>query len=158
MASERRQRQQAILRLVRDRRVGTQRELATALRRAGFDATQATVSRDIVELGLVKVRAPDGKHRYAAAPEPVGANGEARLRRFCEDYPVEAGRADALVVVRSLPGTASALAAAIDACRLDDVVGTLAGDDTVFVATPSAALARMVLRRLREFGMAQREA
>lgn len=150
-------RHQAILRAIRGRPVATQSDLVTALRREGIHATQATVSRDIEELGLVKVRAANGAQRYAAPPEPVGANGEARLRRFCQDYPVDGARADAIVVVRSLPGTASALAAAIDACGLAHVVGTVAGDDTVFIATSSGSVARDVLRRLGRFGIVVKE-
>lgn len=145
-------RQQALLRLVGERELSTQEELVRALRGAGFEATQATVSRDIVELGLVKVRGPEGGHFYAT-PRADGAAGPERLRRFCEDYPVEGSIAGNLVVLRSSPGTAHALAAAIDACALDGVVGTLAGDDTVFVATPSARTSRDVLHDLRRFGV-----
>lgn len=145
-------RQRALLRAVASRRVARQEDLVAQLRRAGFHATQATVSRDILELGLVKVRGPEGGHFYAA-PRPDGAAGPERLRRFCEDYPVEGAVADNLVVLRSSPGTAHALAAAIDACALDGVIGTLAGDDTVFVATPSASTSRGVLRDLRRFGV-----
>lgn len=147
-----RMRQRAILRAVATKRMARQEDLAAELKRAGFHATQATVSRDIVELGLVKVRGPEGGHFYAT-PRADGAAGPERLRRFCEDYPVEGSIAGNLVVLRSSPGTAHALAAAIDACALDGVVGTLAGDDTVFVATPSARTSRDVLHDLRRFGV-----
>lgn len=146
-------RQQTLLRLVAERRLATQRDVARALRGAGFPATQATVSRDIEELGLVKVTR-EGAHVYAP-PSAVGgpAGGGERLRRFCEDYPVEGARADSLVVLRSLPGSAMTLAAAFDAVGFADVVGTIAGDDTVFAATPSAREARGLLERLRGFGV-----
>lgn len=156
MASDKRLRHQALLRAIAARPVRTQEELAHALRKLGFDVTQATVSRDIEELGLVKVRSRlGGDHYEAARPNAlVDANeGPTRLRRFCEDYPVSGARANAMVVLRSLPGTANALAAAIDACTLKRVVGTLAGDDTVFVATPSYRDAGEVLKRLRDFGI-----
>ena len=145
-------RQRALLRVVTERRLATQGELARALRGAGFPATQATISRDIVELGLVKV-ARDGTHAYAAPGATVaGGGGTERLRRFCEDYPVDAAVAGNIVVVRSLPGTASALGAAIDAAGLDGIVGTIAGDDTVFVAVAQRS-ARSVLAKLATFGV-----
>ncbi len=148
-------RQQALLRLVRQERLATQSDLVRALRGAGFPATQATVSRDIVELGLVKV-ARDGGHAYAP-PAAVGTSGGTdRLRRFCEDYPVEGALAANIVVLRSLPGTANALGAALDASGLAEAIGTLAGDDTVFVATSTDRHARSLLTRLMAFGIARR--
>lgn len=150
-AARKQHRQRALLRLVTERRLATQGDLARALRGAGFAATQATVSRDIVELGLVKV-ARDGTHAYAAPSGTQAGGGADRLRRICEDYPVEAAVAGNIVVVRSLPGTASALAAAIDAAGLDGIVGTIAGDDTVFVATADRK-ARPLLARLATFGI-----
>lgn len=147
-------RQQALLRIVAERRLATQDELARALRGAGFRATQATISRDVVELGLVKL-ARSGEHVYAAPTTAPTGTGTDRLRRFCEDYPVDAVPAGNLLVLRSLPGTASTLAAALDAAALDDVVGTIAGDDTVFVAVSERA-ARSLLTRLRTFGVRER--
>src|SRR3989441_521713 len=106
-------RQQALLRAVTQQQLSTQAELVRALRGAGYPATQATVSRDIVELGLVKV-ARDGAHAYAPPSAATPGGGTERLRRFCEDYPVEGALAANLVVLRSLPGTANALGAAGD--------------------------------------------
>lgn len=145
-------RQRALLRVVTERRLATQADLARALRGAGFAATQATISRDIVELGLLKV-ARDGRHAYAApSAASTAVGGTDRLRRFCEDYPVEASSAGNLVVLRSLPGTASTLAAAVDAGGFDGIVGTIAGDDTVFVAIQDRS-ARTLLARLATFGV-----
>ncbi|HEY6203043.1 MAG TPA: arginine repressor [Candidatus Limnocylindria bacterium] len=148
-------RQQALVRLVRQGRLSTQEELVRALKNAGFPSTQATVSRDIVELGLVKV-ARDGAHIYAP-PSVVSQGGTDRLRRFSEDYPVEAAVAANMVVLRSSPGTANALGAALDASGLTEILGTLAGDDTVFVATSTERHARSLLTRLTAFGIARRE-
>jgi transcriptional regulator of arginine metabolism len=150
-------RQQALLRVVTQQRLSTQADVVRALHGAGFRATQATVSRDIVELGLVKV-ARDGAHAYAPPSAAAPGGGLERLRRFCEDYPVEGAVATNLVVLRSLPGTANALAAALDASRLDEVVGTVAGDDTVFIAAASERHARSLLGRLLTFGIARRDA
>ena len=150
-------RQQALLRAVAQQRLSTQAELVRALRGAGYPATQATVSRDIVELGLVKV-ARDGAHAYAPPSAATPGGGTERLRRFCEDYPAEGALAANLVVLRSLPGTANALAAALDASRIEEAIGTLAGDDTVFVAASTERHARALLGRLTTFGIARREA
>src|SRR3989442_9651537 len=126
-------RQQALLRAVTQQQLSTQAELVRALRGAGYPATQATVSRDIVELGLVKV-ARDGAHAYAPPSAATPGGGTERLRRFCEDYPVEGALASNLVVLRSLPGTANALAAALHASRLDEAVGPLPGGAPVLFA------------------------
>ena len=149
-------RQQALLRLVQGHKLSTQGELVRALKGAGFPATQATVSRDIVELGLVKV-ARDGTHAYAAPTAVASGGGTERLRRFCEDYPVEGAIAANLVVLRSPPGTANAMAIAIDTSGLAEIVGTVAGDDTVFVATSTERHARSLLTRLTAFGIARKE-
>lgn len=144
-------RQQILLRLVGERELSTQEDLARALRGAGFRATQATVSRDIVELGLVKIPR-DGAHVYAP-PVASSGGGADRLRRFCEDYPVQAATSGTMVVLRSLPGTANALAVAIDAARFPHVIGTLAGDDTVFIAVARERETRGVVERLKGFGV-----
>ncbi len=149
-------RQQALLRLVQQHKLATQQELVRALKGAGFPATQATVSRDIVELGLVKV-ARDGTHTYAAPTAVASGGGTERLRRFCEDYPVEGAVAANIVVLRSPPGTANAMAIAIDTSGLGEIIGTVAGDDTVFVATSTDRHARSLLTRLTAFGIARKE-
>src|ERR1700704_6694264 len=119
------QRQQTLVRLVREKRLATQQDLVRALKDAGFPATQATVSRDIVELGLVKV-ARDGAHVYAPPTAISQGGGTDRLRRFSEDYPVEAAVAANMVGLRSSPGTANALGAALDASGLNESLGPLA--------------------------------
>ena len=146
------QRQQSLLRLVSEKRLATQQDVVRALRAAGYAATQATVSRDIVELGLVKV-ARDGTHVYAPPASMPTSGGIERLRRFCEEYPVQGDVAGNLVVLRTPPGTANALAIALDTSGFTDVVGTIAGDDTVFVAARDPARARLINKRLAEFGI-----
>ena len=149
-------RQQALLRVVQQQKLGTQQDLVRALKGAGFDATQATVSRDIVELGLVKV-ARNGTHVYAAPTAVATGGGTERLRKFCEDYPVEGRVAGNIVVLRSPPGTANAMAIALDTSPLAEIVGTVAGDDTVFVATSTERHARSLLTRLTAYGIARNE-
>lgn len=126
-------RQGAILRLVQERRLGTQEEVVAALREQGFDAVQTTVSRDIAQLGLVKVRTGDGSLVYALP----GADDLSRLDELTSAlrrWTLSVTPTGQLVVVATPPGTANALARAIDAARLPDIAGTVAGDDTIFVA------------------------
>jgi transcriptional regulator of arginine metabolism len=140
-------RQRAIRDLVDQRPIRTQQELAAALRERGFRATQATISRDVAELGLGKgVR--DGRAAYVLPPKlkDAEASGEDRLRRLLADLPVELRAAGLILVVKAMPGSAHAIAAALDRTRWPEVAGSIAGDDTVFVATPDAAS----LRRLRD--------
>ncbi|MBI2780220.1 MAG: arginine repressor [Chloroflexi bacterium] len=140
-------RQRAIRDLVEQRPIRTQQELAAALRDRGFRATQATVSRDVKELGLGK-GSRDGRSVYVvpARLRDAEASGEDRLRRLLADLPVEVRAAALILVIRTLPGSAHAIAAAMDRARWPEVVGSIAGDDTVFVATPDKGS----LRRLRD--------
>jgi transcriptional regulator of arginine metabolism len=140
-------RQRAIRDLVDQRPIRTQQELAAALRERGFRATQATVSRDVAELGLGK-GSREGRPAYVLPPRLRDAevSGEDRLRRLLADVPAEFRVADLLLVVKTLPGSAHAVAAALDRTRWPEIVGSIAGDDTVFVATPD----RMAVRRLRD--------
>ena len=138
-------RQRAIRDLVEQRPIRTQQELATALRERGFRTTQATISRDVADLGLVKA-GRNGTHAYALPPRlrEADTSGEERMRRLLHDMPVEIRDAGNLLVLRTLPGSAHPLAAALDRARWPEVVGSIAGDDTVFVAfTDRSGLARV---------------
>jgi transcriptional regulator of arginine metabolism len=146
-------RQRAIRDLVESRPIRTQQELAAALRDRGFRTTQATISRDVAELGLVKVRRA-GIQAYALPPRlrEAEASGEDRIRTLLRDMPVEMREAGTLLILKTLPGSAHPLAAALDRARWSEVAGSIAGDDTVFVAfTDRRSLAR-VRRRLEEMG------
>jgi transcriptional regulator of arginine metabolism len=137
----RRERQGAILELVRDRALSTQAEVAAALRETGYDVVQTTVSRDIAELGLVKVRAPSGRLVYA----PPGGSDADRLRALgsaMRRYAVTVEAAGQLVIVTTPSGYANALAQAMDEASHPSVAGTLAGDNTIFVAARDGVAAR----------------
>ncbi|HZP71904.1 MAG TPA: hypothetical protein VFA97_00860 [Gaiellaceae bacterium] len=127
------ERQGAILRLVQQQPMSTQAEVADALKASGIEAVQATVSRDITQLGLVKVRNDEGRLVYALP-------GAADLRRYDElgsalrRYMGKTATSGSLLVVETPRGFAAALADAIDAAALPEVAGTVAGDNTVFVA------------------------
>jgi transcriptional regulator of arginine metabolism len=137
----RRERQNAILRLVRDQALSTQAELAQALRDEGHDVVQTTVSRDVTELGLVKVRAPSGRLIYAAPgtgdADRLRAIGAA-LRRYAIGVQAASG---GIVVVSTPSGYASALAQAIDEGAHPAIAGTLAGDNTIFIAAKNGTSA-----------------
>ncbi|HEU5009790.1 MAG TPA: hypothetical protein VFT33_03730 [Gaiellaceae bacterium] len=130
----RRERQGAILELVRERALSTQAEVASALRESGYDVVQTTVSRDIADLGLVKVRAPSGRLVYAP---PGGSDGD-RLRALgsaMRRYAITVEAAGPIVVVTTPSGYANALAQAVDEAGHPSIAGTIAGDNTIFVAT-----------------------
>lgn len=144
-------RQRAIRDLVATRPIRTQQELAAWLRERGFRTTQATISRDVGELGLVKV-GREGTVAYALPPRLVEADvsGEDRLRRLLADLPVELREAGLLLIVKTLPGSAHAIAAALDRARWPEVAGSIAGDDTVFVAVPDRPSLGRAKRRLQQ--------
>ena len=149
MEAMKRARQQAIGDVVRKRRLRTQQELVAALRDKGFKATQATVSRDITEMGLLKVR-HQGAQVYAlpTSEEVVEQSGEQRLAELLQDLPVDVRESGTLLVIRAVPGTAHAIAAALDRASWEDVLGTIAGDDTLFVACADGAALQRTHRRL----------
>ena len=127
------ERQGAIMRLVRERALSTQAELAEALREAGIDVVQTTVSRDIAQLGLVKVRNAEGRLVYALP----GAEDLDRLNELASvlrRWALAVAPSGSLVIVRTPAGFASPLAEAIDRAQLADVAGTIAGENTIFIA------------------------
>jgi transcriptional regulator of arginine metabolism len=133
-------RQRAIRQLIASRPVRSQRDLVDALVAEGFDVTQATVSRDIADLGLLK--APRGAGHAYVSPEDVATRGslpvphasrDERLRRILADVPVTVGRSGLILVLTGTPGTASVVAQAIDESSLQEQEGTLAGDNTLLV-------------------------
>ena len=143
-------RQRAIRDLVDQRPIRTQQELASALRERGFRTTQATISRDVAELGLVKV-SREGTNAYALPPRLVEAetSGEDRLRKLLADLPIEIREAGLLLIIKTLPGSAHPIAAALDRARWTEVAGSIAGDDTVFVAVADRSARQHVKARLR---------
>lgn len=140
-------RQRALLDLITQSPIGSQDELVELLRERGFDVTQATVSRDAAEIGLVKV--PRGDRHIYATPETAATGNayDARLRRLLEDIPVRIGRSGLGLVLLATPGSAGAIAQAIDQSSFADQIGTLAGDNTLLVLFETeAALERWLVR------------
>jgi len=141
-------RRQLIRRLIATGEIHSQEQIVAELKRQGITVTQATVSRDFAELGIVRgVR--NGAPVYLASDDLPGSHdpGAAdRLRRLLLDLPLQVDEAAPLLVLRTSPGAANAIARAVDLLPLDGVVGTLAGDDTIFIACRD----REALRRVRE--------
>jgi transcriptional regulator of arginine metabolism len=143
------ERRQAVLDLVRSRSVRTQEEIVSALRNRGLDATQATVSRDIRELGLARVHDPDGM-RYVARGEATEASPlTTRLRNAMREHVRSMEFVDHLGVIHTRPGSAPLVASVIDSSHFAEVAGTVAGDDTILVVVRSRPAAARLAERLR---------
>jgi transcriptional regulator of arginine metabolism len=144
-----RSRQRVILDLVRSRTIRTQEELVSALHRRHLDVTQGTVSRDVRELGLLRV-AGDGGARYVLPGAEVDERGaRLRLHNALREHTLGIELIDLLGVVHAQPGTASLVAVALDNARFDELAGTIAGDDTVLLVARSRPAAQRLLARLR---------
>jgi transcriptional regulator of arginine metabolism len=142
-------RQEAILEIVDREPLHSQEELRRRLQRAGFETTQATISRDIAELGLMK-RAGDGAYQR---PGVNGGNPETArnaLAHAAADFIRRVDRVQQLLVIRTGAGQAQALALAIDGARLPEAVGTIAGDDTILVIAKDGRRAASLVKRLEE--------
>jgi transcriptional regulator of arginine metabolism len=140
------QRQRRIVQLLRRRTVSSQEELAALLRRHGENVTQATLSRDLEELGAVRMR-ENGRVVYRLPDEPP--SGESRLRHMLEEFMLDVEASGNIVVVKTPPGGANAVARAMDNAVVKDVIGTVAGDDTILVVCREGVRGQAVARRLR---------
>lgn len=137
---KRRERQEAIRRIVRAERVRTQRALVERLRDQGFVCTQATVSRDITEMGLKKL--PEGVYVLAE---------DLHLQRMISDLVLDVQRSSNLVLIKAAAGTAPGVAAALDAASLEDILGSVAGDDTILVITTTEASGSLLVDTINKF-------
>lgn len=143
------ERQSAILRTIAEHDIDTQEQLAALLRETGMLVTQATISRDIRELGLSKVASSDGSSHYAPLTRTEVEKNE-RLSRIFAESVLSIAQADNLVVVKTLSGSGSAAAELIDSLTWPEIVGTLAGDNTIFVAVESREKVHSVIQRFQE--------
>jgi transcriptional regulator of arginine metabolism len=143
------QRHAAIMRLVRRERIGSQEQLRDLLHAEGFDVTQATLSRDIRELGLAKVAAPDGGSLYAP-PRESGAGIKPHLDQLLPAMLVSVEGVGPLLVLKTPTGGAQALGVAVDGAGWDEIIGTIAGDDVVLVITRGERARRAVGVRLKQ--------
>jgi len=135
------QRQAKIMEIITANDIETQEQLLEALRESGYQSTQATISRDIKELRIVKELTPMGTYRYTAAASEKTGTFSTRLNTIFRECVTHYDYAQNLVVVKTMPGLASAACSAIDAMNMPVVVGTLAGDDTAFLVMRDTAAA-----------------
>ena len=140
-------RQEIVLALIGNEEITSQEQLRTRLKARGYNVTQATLSRDIRDLGLVK-RSSDGAYQQQGAEPQVAPAAGVALQRAMAEYASAVARVQQLIVVRTGPGMAQPLALAIDRARLEDVVGTLAGDDTILVISQDARHAKALAKQL----------
>lgn len=144
-----RQRHQTILELIRTESMSSQDEIASRLDTLGFPVTQSTVSRDLDELGLVRVRDAGGRVRYAT-PDEASPGPARHARALLREFALDIEHSGNLVLVKTTPAGAMPAARALDAAGVDGVLGTVAGDDTIIVVVRESARAGDVTARLRE--------
>lgn len=125
-------RHKKVLEIIENKEIETQEELSDELKKQGLNVTQATVSRDIKELRLIKVLTKDGKYKYATLIDQDNILSD-RLVKIFKNSIISIDHAGHIIVIKTLIGSAQAAAAAIDVIGLDDIVGTIAGDDTIFL-------------------------
>ena len=142
-------RQNEIIELISSADIETQEELAAALRERGYQVTQATVSRDIRELRLIKVSSKSGGYKYAKPLRHEVAVSE-RLTRILSDALIHVETASNLVVVKTLSGSANVAAEALDNLGWQEIIGTIAGDNTIFIAAKSKEEAEIITARIRK--------
>ncbi len=142
-------RQTKILELINEYEIDTQEELLRRLREDGLDVTQATVSRDIKELRLIKTLSSEGKYKYSTAKD-TAKDYSSKFYSLLSDSAVSINYACNLVVIKCLTGMAQAVCAAMDSMHWEGVVGTLAGDDTIFIATKNEACAEQLTVELKK--------
>jgi len=143
-------RQSLILRVIAEEDIETQEQLLAALRARGVEATQATVSRDMKALSLIKESNASGGYRYVVSEKKSIVNSAGRLQTIFREGVTSFDSAQNIVVVKTMPGLASAAAAALDHMELPDMVGSLAGDDTVILIMRTNETAEKLCREIKQ--------
>lgn len=144
-----RERHEVVVDLINKYDIETQEELASYLRKEGFDVTQATVSRDIRELHLSKIAAGNGRQKYIILQNEDTRLSDKYIRVLRDGY-VSMNMAQNILVIKTVQGMAMAVAAAVDAMRFPEIVGCIAGDDTIFAAVKSVDETKTVMEKLDE--------
>lgn len=148
-AAMKRERHEVVVDLINRYDIETQEELAAYLRKEGFEVTQATVSRDIRELNLSKIAAGNGKQKYIILQKEDAKLNDKYIRVFRDGF-VSMNMAQNILVIKTVQGMAMAVAAAVDAMHFPEIVGCIAGDDTIFAAVRSVDDTRIVMQKLDE--------
>ena len=144
------QRQEYLLQIIAEETVETQEQLLERLQERGIRSTQATISRDIKELHLIKEPVGQGRYRYAVSAHRTKLNFADRLRTIFREGVLSVDYAQNLVVIKTMPGLANGAAAAIDKLNIPEMLGTLAGDDTCFVVLKDTQAAAELCAEIRE--------
>jgi transcriptional regulator of arginine metabolism len=142
-------RQAKILEIIEAEVIETQEEIADRLKELGMDVTQATISRDIKELRLIKVMTSDGRYKYAPFSETENVVYNRLMKVFTESY-VSSDYANNIVIVKTLPGMAQASASAIDSLKWPEIVGSIAGDDTVMIICRAEKIAEDLVNKFNK--------
>ena len=143
-------RQNVILQIIAERDIETQSQLIEALAEHGVSSTQATLSRDIKDLQLVKELGDSGKYRYVVSGKSKNSDHELRLKKIFRESVTAYNTAQNLVVLKTLPGLAPAACSALDTMMIENLVGTIAGDDTAFLAMKDSQAAENFCREIGE--------
>lgn len=145
-----------ILEIIDKSNIETQEEIAEKLKEMGMDVTQATISRDIKELRLIKVMAANGSYKYAAFAQNGSIASNKLVNVFIQSY-VSSDYANNIAVVKTLPGMAQAAAAAIDSLKWSEIVGTIAGDDTIMIICRAEKIAEELVNRFNSLASGDRQ-
>jgi transcriptional regulator of arginine metabolism len=144
------ERQAMIVSIIKEFQVGTQEDLGDILKDRGVLVTQATLSRDIKELGLIKVPTLEGSYRYSLPQDRTPGDLMRRAQRMLEDAVISIDFAENIIVIKTMSGTAQGVAAAFDELAWPEVVGTVAGDNTIMVVVRSKDMVEDLLNRLQQ--------
>jgi len=141
-------RHKKIVELIKDKEIGTQEALVEALEDAGFPVTQATISRDIKELGLIKAPDGAGTSRYILAGDSVNPLHEDRMKRLFRDAVISLDSSENLIIIKTLPGEAQGVASAVDHVGWPEIIGTVAGDDTILIVIKTKQFTHTAMKKL----------
>jgi transcriptional regulator of arginine metabolism len=142
-------RQRKIKEIIKNKNISTQEELANALKEAGFNVTQATVSRDIKELRLIKITREDNLYVYGLPKEQEIVHNEERLRLMMQEFVLNINFSENIVVIKTYPGNAHGVASLIDGSKWQSIIGTLAGDDTILLVIKPKEKVGAILHKLK---------
>lgn len=143
-------RQRKIIEIIKQGLVETQEDLAASLKKDGFAVTQATISRDLKELGLIKIPYENNRFRYVFPGEKPSPRGEERLKRLFRDAVVGLDSSENLIIIKTNPGEAQGVASAVDQAGWKEIIGTVGGDDTILVIVKPKKEAGTVLKRFSD--------
>lgn len=144
------QRQAAIIDLISNFEIDTQEELTARLREQGFNSTQATISRDIKELRLIKITSSGGGYKYSISENEQDSGFVPRVRNIFRECVIKVDIAQNLVVIRTITGMANAAAFALDSMKISEIIGTIAGDDTVLIILRDNEIAQSFFAQTKE--------